>query len=169
MNKAYLPSEDKPSFSIKEVGIEKASVIYAITHSAFLEYATDVPPPSALLETEDEVYQEIMTGTNVLMAELVDGKSCGCVRYEIDKESLHFFRLAVAPSYRLKGIASSLLTEVEKRAVLAGCTRIWCHVRTQVTKNVVLYEKRGYVIVGEEVQLRSGFSLRVAVMEKILQ
>lgn len=138
-----------------------------MTHAAFLEFASDVPPPSALFETEDEVLAELEQGTQVLIAER-DGKLAGAVRYRIERNVMHFFRLAVAPSARRQGVAGMLLKALEEKALEVGCTRIWCHVRTQVTRNVALYEHRGYVLTGGDIQVRNGFAIRVGVMEKCL-
>ena len=156
--------------TIREAVPEEAARVYAMTHAAFLEYAADVPPPSALFETEQEVGQEMAQGVVVLIAEFEEDVPAGCLRYRVDsaKGSLYFFRLAVLPSARRKGVASALLEEAERRARLANCTHIWGHVRTQVKKNVALYEHRGYVLKGEEIKVRQGFTLRVGVMAKML-
>jgi GNAT superfamily N-acetyltransferase len=144
--------------------------VYSMTHAAFLEYAADVPPPSALFERESEIGEEMKSGAVVLIASFADANNtlAGCVRYRLEKGGLYFFRLAVLPSARRKGVASALLEEVERRAVTSNCTHIRCNVRTQVAKNVVIYENRGYVLKGEEIKVRNGFALRVGVMEKIL-
>jgi ribosomal protein S18 acetylase RimI-like enzyme len=144
--------------------------VYAMTHAAFLEYAADVPPPSALFETEADIREEMQAGATVLIAQFAnaDNTLAGCVRYRVGTSGLYFFRLAVLPSARRKGVASRLLEELEQRAIEASCTRIWCHVRTQVTKNVAMYTHRGYELNGEEVKVRRGFALRVGVMEKTI-
>jgi ribosomal protein S18 acetylase RimI-like enzyme len=142
--------------------------VYAMTHAAFLEYAADVPPPSALFETEADIREEMQAGATVLVASFADNTLAGCVRYRVGTNGLYFFRLAVLPSARRKGVASGLLEELERRAIEASCTRIWCNVRTQVTKNVAMYTHRGYELNGEEIKVRRGFALRVGVMEKTI-
>ena len=145
-----------------------AGALFRLTHAAFLEFAGDVPPPSALFETEAEVREELESGARALLAER-DGKLAGAARFRIERGALHFFRLAVSPSARRQGIAGGLLAALEERARAGGCRRITCHVRTQVTRNVALYEHRGYALVGLDIQVRGGFAIRVGVMEKCLQ
>jgi ribosomal protein S18 acetylase RimI-like enzyme len=144
-----------------------AGALFRLTHAAFLEFAGDVPPPSALFETEEEVLTELEQGVEVLLAER-EGKLLGAVRYRIERGALYFFRLAVSPSARRQGVAGALLLTLEEKAQEAGCTRIWCHVRTKVARNVALYEHRGYVLSGADIQVRGGFAIRVGVMEKCL-
>ena len=147
---------------------DEAARVYAITRSAFLEYASDVPPPSALFETELEVVKELAGGSHHALLAERDGKALGCVRYEIDRHGLHFFRLAVLPSARRQGVAKALLARLEEVAIAQGKTRLWCHVRPKVSRNVALYEGVGYVLNGEDVMVRGGFVIRVGVMEKWL-
>lgn len=153
--------------TIREAREGEAARVYAITRSAFLEYAADVPPPSALFETEAEVVKELSTGGShhALLAER-DGKALGCVRYELDRRGLHFFRLAVLPSARRQGVAKALLARLEEVASESGKSRIWCHVRPKVSRNVALYESVGYALNGEDVMVRNGFVIPVGVMEK---
>jgi ribosomal protein S18 acetylase RimI-like enzyme len=168
MSSPLTPNNGGTGVVIREALETEVSRVYAMTHAAFLEYAADVPPPSALFETEAEIREEMQRGAVVLIAELENNVPAGCIRYRRERDTLYFFRLAVLPSARRKGVASALLTEVEHRAIATNCTRIRCNVRTQVTKNVALYEHRGYVLVGEEIKVRGGFALRVGVMEKML-
>ncbi len=153
--------------NLRAATLSDAGALFRLTHAAFLEFASDVPPPSALFETEEEVLAELEQGARALLAER-DGKLLGAVRYAIEREGLHFFRLAVAPSARRQGVAGALLLMLEERAKESGCTRISCHVRTKVLRNVQLYEHRGYALVGDDIQVRGGFAIRVGVMEKCL-
>ena len=153
--------------TLRDANSADAGTLFRLTHAAFLEFAGDVPPPSALFETEPEVQVELESGAFAILAEQ-DGKLAGAARYRIERDSLHFFRLAVSPSARRQGIAGALLAALEERARAAGCGRITCHVRTQVTRNVEMYEHRGYVLVGADIQVRDGFAIRVGVMEKNL-
>ncbi|MCX6365516.1 MAG: hypothetical protein NTX57_02265 [Armatimonadetes bacterium] len=50
--------------TIRDARPDEAARVYAITRSAFLEYAADVPPPSALFETEAEVVKELSAGNH---------------------------------------------------------------------------------------------------------
>ncbi len=145
---------------------EEAARVYAITRSAFLEYATDVPPPSALLESEADVVSDLAQGHwKALLAER-DGRTMGCVRYEIGRKGLHFVRLAVVPAARRQGVATALLGHLEKIARDRGLGRMWCHVRTKVVHNQLLYERSGFSVVGNDIMLKGGFAIPVAIMAK---
>lgn len=152
--------------TIREARPDEAARIYAITRSAFLEYAADVPPPSALFETEAEVVRELAGGSHHALLAERDGKALGCVRYELNRHGLHFFRLAVLPSARRQGVAKGLLARLEDVAQANGKVRLWCHVRPKVSRNVALYESVGYALNGEDVMVRNGFVIPVGVMEK---
>jgi ribosomal protein S18 acetylase RimI-like enzyme len=153
--------------TLRDATLSDAGALFRLTHAAFLEFASDVPPPSALFETEDEVLGELEQGAKALLAER-DGKLLGAVRYRLERGTLHFFRLAVSPSARRQGVAGALLLALEERALALDCKRINCHVRTKVERNVRLYEHRGYALVGGDIQVRGGFAIRVGVMEKDL-
>lgn len=157
--------------SLRDAGPADAARIYAITRSAFLEYASDVPPPSALFETEEEVAAELAGGVQAIVAVLcADGeRPAGCVRFRVERDGLHFFRLAVAPSARRKGVARALLRHLEQIARQSGCRRIWCHARVQVARNVALYHREGFRPAGEDLQFRAGFTIQVTIMEKTLE
>ncbi len=154
------------SLEIREARAGEAARVYAITRSAFLEYASDVPPPSALFENEAEVVGELAEGSHHALLAERDGKALGCVRYELDRRGLHFFRLAVLPSARRQGVAKALLARLEEVARTHEKSRIWCHVRPKVSQNVALYESVGYMRNGEDVMVRNGFVIPVGVMEK---
>ena len=156
------------SLTIRDARPEETPRIYAITRSAFLEYARDVPPPSALFETEVEVIKELAQGSHHALLAERDGKPLGCVRYELNRHGLHFFRLAVLPSARRQGVAKALLARLEEVAIAQGKTRLWCHVRPKVSRNVALYESVGFVLNGEDVMVKNGFVIPVGVMERWL-
>ena len=142
-----------------------ASRIYRTTRSAFYEYASDVPPPGALTDTPRDVEEDLRTGSQALLAVLGDsGRVAGVVRWQITKGQLHFHRLAVIPSERRKGVASALLKALITEAQRQRCTSIACDVRIGVSRNVVLYEKFGFVHMGERIITRSGFTVRLGVM-----
>ncbi len=152
--------------TIREARPDEAARVYAITRSAFLEYASDVPPPSALFETEAEVVRELAGGSHHALVAEREGKALGCVRYELNRHGLHFFRLAVLPSARRQGVAKGLLARLEDVARAHEKARLWCHVRPKVSRNVALYESVGYALNGEDVMVKNGFVIPVGVMEK---
>ena len=142
-----------------------ASRVYRTTRSAFYEYASDVPPPGAMIDTPRDVEEDLNAGSQALLAVLGDsGRVAGVVRWRVTKGQLHFHRLAVIPSERRKGVASALLKALITEAARQRCTSIACDVRIGVSRNVALYEKFGFVRTGERIITRGGFTVHLGVM-----
>ncbi len=53
--------------------------------------------------------------------------------------------LAVAPSYRRKGVANALLEACEKKSRKLGCSYLGLHTDNSMEHAIKLYTKRGYV------------------------
>ena len=70
------------------------------------------------------------------------GAVIGCVRFRIANEAVEFFRLAVVPDARGRGIADALLGWLEVTAEREGVTSLTCSVRMNVTRNLRLYLRR---------------------------
>lgn len=70
---------------------------------------------------------------------------CGCLR-EIDTETTEVKRMFVLPSERKKGIASLVLTELEKYAKELGYKKIILETGDKLTEAINLYQKHKYEI-----------------------
>jgi ribosomal-protein-alanine N-acetyltransferase len=57
-------------------------------------------------------------------------------------------RIAVAPAYRRRGLASALLAEVESVALAAGGARLLLEVRDDNATAIAFYESRGFAELG---------------------
>lgn len=131
--------------AIHEVGAGTAQVIHEVTQAAYAEYAATTPS-TALLETAQDVF-ESMRGHDVRVAagQLHDsGATVACVRFRVVNESIEFFRLAVVPEVRGRGIADALLRWLEDAAKREGIPSLKCSVRMEVARNVRLYARLGY-------------------------
>lgn len=134
---------------------EDAEAIHQLTLDAYLEYQSTEAPSSVFAERA-ETLQERMTTHQVqaIVAEQ-EGNIVGSVRYQLDDEQLYFFRLAVHPDARQQGIATMLLDHLETIARSAQSPRLICKVRMTETRNVNIYQQRGFAEF-ERVNVRRG-------------
>jgi len=78
----------------------------------------------------------------------VDGEVVGHAVASAAGEDAELQRIAVAPAYRRRGLASELLAAVEARAAADGATRLLLEVREDNTTAAAFYESRGFEEVG---------------------
>lgn len=158
------------SIAIQEVAADRAQTIHAVTQAAYMEYE-ETTPSSALLETPQDIAADMSAGgVRVATCQFREsGSVVGCVRFRIDNGTLEFFRLAVVPDARGRGLADALLHWLEVTAEREGVTSITCSVRMEVARNVGLYLRRGYRQAAERwVTAIDGSRLRVGNLAKTL-
>lgn len=68
---------------------------------------------------------------------------CGAIK-EFDAQTMEIKRMYVAPDYRGKGIASKVLTALEKWAAELGYKRCVLETGTRQSSAIRLYQKSGY-------------------------
>jgi len=152
---------------IRPATVQDATTIYSLMMEAFEEYRAAVPPSSALDETIDSVREALQGGQGAAIL-LEDARPTAMVRYEIEGETIHFFRLSVVPSRRRRGYAKQLVKWVEHLAVSRGLNYARCKVRQTVQNNVMMYENMGYEIVDQELAVRPGGTVKTLLLEKKL-
>jgi ribosomal protein S18 acetylase RimI-like enzyme len=121
-------------------------IIVALVRTAFEEYRDKVDPPSGAHQETEEKVRRLLSSTRVVLA-LAAGEPSGCVFYEQVADQLSFFRLAVVPAYRRRGIGQALIAYVEKRAreLKLRCVRLG--VRIALPRLRTYYERLGYCFV----------------------
>jgi ribosomal protein S18 acetylase RimI-like enzyme len=120
--------------------------LLALVHGAFGDLAID-PPSSALKETAADFATRLKSETCfVIEAETLIG-SVFCVP---QGDALYVGRLAVAPAFRRRGVASALIEATKTEARRCGATRITLKARIALASNVALFRRHGFVIVAEE-------------------
>lgn len=152
---------------IRPATVQDATTIYSLMMEAFEEYRAAVPPSSALDETIDSI-REAMQGGQGAAILLEDDRPTAMVRYEIEGETIHFFRLSVVPSRRRRGYAKQLVKWVEHLAVSKGLNYAKCKVRQSVQNNAMMYENMGYEIVDQQLDVRPGGTVKILHLEKKL-
>ena len=145
-----------PSVVVREVTADSALMIHALTQEAYAEYEATTPS-SALVETAREVAGSMRAGrVRAAMGQLRDsGVGVACVRFRVATGMLEFFRLAVVPSARGRGVASELLRWLEATAQREGAEALACSVRMRVGRNRRLYTRRGFRQVAERTDDRA--------------
>lgn len=80
---------------------------------------------------------------------LIGGRVVGTVRYWIESQSVHLLGLATHPDFTKRGIARSLVENVEEQAREEGADSASLFTIRE-TGNVAIFEKLGYSVVHEE-------------------
>ena len=146
---------------IKKAQKEDLEEIFKLQYLAYQSEAElfgnmDIPP---LKQTIEEVYDEFQKGA-ILKAVDDGGVIIGSVRAYQDGGTVYIGKLMVHPSKQGQGIGTQLLLEIEKQY---PNQRYELFTSTKSEKNIVLYQKLGYKIFGEE---QFTEELRFVYMEK---
>ena len=146
--------------------VTNSKQIIEVIHVAYKRYELDPMPSSALLETSAMIDENIKNGI-VILGAYVNEQLVGVVKINNQNNCLYFSRLAVLPTYQKKGIASSLVTAIERVAAEKNIHVVQCKVRKTETDNIRFYQKLGYSITKEELTTSpTGFVMAIVTMEK---
>ena len=127
--------------------------------------ATD-PPSSALRETAEIVAEKLGNGGGAALAN--NAALIGVVLWTPQEDALYVGRLAVAPSWRGRGLAGRLLQAAEAEARRQGYARVRLHARIELPANRRLFARHGFAVV--EFRAHPGYAgPTFAVMEKDLR
>ncbi len=95
-----------------------------------------------------------------------DSKIAGYMGMHIVLDECYIANVAVSPDFRRQGIADALLDNAEKTAREKGCCFISLEVRVSNTPAISLYEKHGYVSIGERKNFYSAPIENALIMTK---
>ncbi len=148
--------------------ITDAPLIHDLMIRAFMEYKDEIPPSSALDETDQSVSVALENGEQAIIS-YMGNEPVGMVRFHVKEDCIYFYRLSVVPEKQGQGIAKEMLTSLEEYAKELKKTMIQCKVRMAIPKNIALYQSLGYKIFDEEIVYRpNGITLKVVAMMKQL-
>jgi GNAT superfamily N-acetyltransferase len=157
--------DESAALELREGFAEDAELIFRLTLAAYEEYRDTLVPASGVFrESLDDVRDEIARGGAVIA--WLGSEPIGCGRYEVDPEGKHLYfgRLSVLSEHRGRGVAARMVGWFEERARALGLPQVELGVRLNLPRNVDLYSRLGYEIVGYEE--RPGYGRVSAQMRK---
>jgi ribosomal protein S18 acetylase RimI-like enzyme len=98
-------------------------------------------------DTLEEIQKKVRCAPDLFLVAEIGQTIVGTVIGGFDGRRGMVYHLAVLPEYRGRGIASSLLVEVEKRIRAKGCIKIYLFMRPDHPELLDFYKKFGWDMV----------------------
>ena len=95
-------------------------------------------------DTLEELLQLVNENTRLFLVAEVDGRPIGTIIGGWDGWRGNIYRLAVAPEFRRRGVADSLVAEVERRLRAKGARRVTALVVKSEDHAMAFWEAAGY-------------------------
>jgi ribosomal protein S18 acetylase RimI-like enzyme len=141
------PARGEAGFVVRPCSdVARASELHAFVQGVFGALAID-PPSSVLKETAAD-FATRLRDEAAFVAE-ADGALIGSVFCTGDDDALYIGRLAVAPAWRRRGVASALVEAAKGEARRRGARRITLGARIALPGNVALFQRHGFAVVAQ--------------------
>ena len=127
-----------------------ADRVAALTRAAYRhsDPFTGLPVPDGAFETTTDVTRALSDGGFLIVSQEADGVLRGALRVAVrDRDTWHIERVAVDPGKRGTGIASELLSAVDRAACVEGIRRITLHAVVERCLPPI-YARLGFDVVG---------------------
>jgi ribosomal protein S18 acetylase RimI-like enzyme len=133
---------DRPgTYSLRPADASDASAVAALVDAAYGHYIERIrrlPGPM----TDD--YAEVIRNRDVTVAES-NGTVVGVIVLAVAEEGSLIDNVAVHPRHRGRGLGRALLQFAEAEAQRAGFGSVYLYTHEQMTENLALYARIGYV------------------------
>ena len=135
------------SFAVRRCAdIARARELHAFTQAVF--GVLDIDPPSSVLKETAVDFAAWLRDETAFIVE-AEAQLVGSVFCATKGDALHVGRLAVAPAWRRRGVASALLEAAKAEARRRGLARITLGARIALPGNVALFSRHGFAVVAE--------------------
>jgi len=135
------------SFAVRRCAdIARARELHAFTQAVF--GVLDIDPPSSVLKETAADFAARLRDETAFIVE-AEAQLVGSVFCATKGDALHVGRLAVAPAWRRRGVASALLEAAKAEARRRGLARITLGARIALPGNVALFSRHGFAVVAE--------------------
>lgn len=95
-------------------------------------------------DTPEEILKKTNYDPDLFLIAKQDGRLVGSVIGGFDGRRGLIYHLAVDVDYRVSGLGSRLMEEIERRLIARGCLRSYLLVTPENTDAMSFYEKRGW-------------------------
>lgn len=128
-------------FHIRPATPADADGIAACVRAAYGHYVQRIGrTPAPLLDDYAQVVR-----TRQVMVALIDGAVVGALVMDTTDEGFLLENVAVVPACQGQGVGRALLEMAEQTAAVQGYGSIYLYTQAQMTENLALYAKIGYV------------------------
>ena len=124
--------------------VARARELHAFTQGIF--GALDIDPPSSVLKESAADFAARLARETAFIIE-ADGALIGSVFCARKDDALYIGRLAVAPAWRRRGVASALVEAAKAEARRYALARLTLGARIALAGNVALFRRHGFVVV----------------------
>jgi len=129
------------AIKIRRARVDDAPAISFCVAAAYAPYVTRIgKPPAPALED----YSQVVSRHDVFVL-TVEEKIAGVLVLIKQERNLLLDNVAVHPDYQSRGFGRRLITFAEEKAKSAGFNLITLYTNEQMTENIELYKKLGFV------------------------
>jgi ribosomal protein S18 acetylase RimI-like enzyme len=145
----FVPNtQPHPAPTLRDMASTDADAVAALIRTAFAQQEVVVDPPASALRIDvQDVARLLRAGGGVVALGPGGGLVGACLwspEDEGDRNGRHLSRLAVAPSWRRRGVARSLVAAIVAGARNDGCGFLTLSTRLALKSNRALFRSLGF-------------------------